>query len=321
MIFVWRAVLVMCIIFAGCMLGVLLQHLLPTQHITDAKSAITTIQGLVALLLALVLGLLVWTSYGVYSQQQSEAHTLGSQILQLDLALERYGPDGRSRPRTARARAYRHPRAVLGRRRRRTGADDLWPVARRVARLRRIFRRPQAFDDEQRRQLDMARQLSTSIVQTHYLMSRQLRNPFPKALLISVVCWATLVFTCVGALSSVNALSIVYEALGAASVASAIYLILEFSQPYVGLFRIPSEGIDQVIASLSPTSRAASDGRRPPDVRPARRRSHSPSPKRDCDAGHSVPPRAMLKSDRTRKGESLIETQSPPRLAAVGEVS
>jgi hypothetical protein len=48
--------------------------------------------GLVGLLLALVLGLLVWTSYGVYSQQQSETHTLGSQVLQLDLALERYGP-------------------------------------------------------------------------------------------------------------------------------------------------------------------------------------------------------------------------------------
>jgi uncharacterized membrane protein YfcA len=93
MTFVWRAALVvMCIIFAGCLLGILLQHWLPTQHLADAKSAITTIQGLVGLLLALVLGLLVWTSYGVYSQQQSEAHTLGSQVLQLDLALERYGP-------------------------------------------------------------------------------------------------------------------------------------------------------------------------------------------------------------------------------------
>jgi hypothetical protein len=40
-------------------------------------------------------------------------------------------------------------------------------------------------------------------------------------------------------------------ALGAASVASAIYLILEFSQPYLGLFRISPDGIDQVIASLS----------------------------------------------------------------------
>jgi len=45
------------------------------------------------LLLALVLGFLIWTSYGVYSQQQSEALTLGSQILQLDLALDRYGPE------------------------------------------------------------------------------------------------------------------------------------------------------------------------------------------------------------------------------------
>src|SRR5271163_3553423 len=92
MTFVWRAALVMCIIFAGCMFGVLLQHSLPSQHVADAKSAITTIQGLVGLLLALVLGLLIGTSYGVYSQQQSEVHTLGSQILQLDLALERYGP-------------------------------------------------------------------------------------------------------------------------------------------------------------------------------------------------------------------------------------
>jgi branched-subunit amino acid transport protein AzlD len=79
MIFVRQAVLVCCIILAGCIVGVLLQRFLPTQHMTDAKTAITTIQGLVTLLLALVLGLLVWTSYGVYSQQQSEAYTLGSQ--------------------------------------------------------------------------------------------------------------------------------------------------------------------------------------------------------------------------------------------------
>ncbi len=91
MIFVRRAVLVGCVIFAGCMVGVLLQRLLPTQHIADAKGAITTIQGLVTLLLALVLGLLIWTSQGVYATQRSEAQTLGSQILQLDLALEHYG--------------------------------------------------------------------------------------------------------------------------------------------------------------------------------------------------------------------------------------
>jgi hypothetical protein len=80
MILVKRTVLVFCIILADCVIGVALQSLLPTRHMTDAKSAITTIQSLATLLLALVLGLLVWTSYGVYSQQRSEAQTLGSQI-------------------------------------------------------------------------------------------------------------------------------------------------------------------------------------------------------------------------------------------------
>jgi hypothetical protein len=247
--FVRRALLVMCVIFAGCIVGILLQHWLPTQHIADAKSAITTIQGLVALLLALVLGLLIWTSYGVFSQQRSEAHTLGSQILQLDLALERYGPEA------DRGRELLKQELIATRQR--FWGDDG------VARLTYCESRAELRDfdgffaalkpatDEQRDQLDSARQLSASIVQTHYLMSRQLSSPIPKALLISVVSWATLLFSCVGALSSINALAIIYEALGAASVASAIYLILEFSQPYLGLFRISPEGVDQVIAALS----------------------------------------------------------------------
>ncbi len=250
MIFARRAVLVGCVIFAGCMVGVLLQSLLPTQHLADAKGAITTIQGLVSLLLALVLGFLIWTSYGVYSQQQSEALTLGSQILQLDLALDRYGPEA------DRGRELLKKEMVATRERfwGENGDSGRLGYGKSRAELRDFdgfFAALKPATDEQRRLLDAARQLSSSIVQTHYLMSRQLRNPFPRVLLICVVCWATLLFTCVGALSTVNALSVVYEALGAASVASAIYLILEFSQPYQGLFRIPSESVDQVIAALS----------------------------------------------------------------------
>jgi hypothetical protein len=252
MTFVWRAALVMCIIFAGCLLGILLQHSLPSQHLVDAKSAITTIQGLVGLLLALVLGLLVWTSYGVYSQQQSEAHTLGSQVLQLDLALERYGPAADRGRELLKQELQASRERFWGR----DGGSE--PVRQTYGESRAELRDFDGFfaslkpsDDEQRYQLDKGRQLSASIIQTHYLMSRQLLSPIPKALLISVVCWATLLFTCIGASSGVNALAIVYEALGAAAVASAIYLILEFSQPYLGLFRISSEGVDQVIAELS----------------------------------------------------------------------
>ncbi len=114
-----------------------------------------------------------------------------------------------------------------------------------------------AATDEQRAALESARRLSASVIETHYLMSRQLRNPLPSALIDVVVLWAAFLFCCVGMAATTNTVALTVEFLGAVAVASAIFLILELSQPYFGLFRISSEGIDQVIEALSAKSRAA----------------------------------------------------------------
>jgi hypothetical protein len=255
---VMRAVAVGCVIFLGAVVGNLLQWALPAEHLTNAKGAIGMIQGVVTLLLALVLGLLVWTSYGVYAQQQSEAYTLGSQILQLDLALERYGPEA-SKGRDLLRRELVETRARFWGEngRRPAGAMGYAESRAELRSLHLHFGSLKPATDEQRSTLASAQNLSESIIETHYLMSRQLRNPLPVALINSVVLWAALVFCCVGMASTISPLSIVIEALGAASIASAIFLILEFSQPYFGLFRISPEGIDQVIAALSTDARAA----------------------------------------------------------------
>ena len=254
--FVWRAIVVWLIVFAGCLLGAATQWILPADHLAQAKVAIGSMQGLVILLLALVLGLLVWTSYGVYSQQQTETQTLVSQILQLDLALDHHGPEAE------RGRDLLK-NELIETRERFWGRDphaNLLTYAQTRAELRsmdRFFAGLTPTDDEQRHALDTARQLSASILETHYLMSRQLRNPLPAALIVIVVCWATFLFWCIGALSSLDALSLTVETLGAAAVASAIFLILEFSQPYRAFFGIKPHGIDQVISALSAKARQA----------------------------------------------------------------
>ena len=46
---------------------------------------ICSIVGLVALLLALVLGLLIWTTYGVFIAQNTESQSLGPLILETRL--------------------------------------------------------------------------------------------------------------------------------------------------------------------------------------------------------------------------------------------
>jgi len=51
-------------------------------------------------------------------------------------------------------------------------------------------------------------------------------------------------------LSRRNWTTICVLALGASSVASAIFLILELSQPYTSLLRISPAGLEQVIVDL-----------------------------------------------------------------------
>ena len=63
--------------FASGLLGFFLQWLLPVQYVADTKGVIGSIIGLVTLLLALVLGLLVWTSYGVYANQNANRSRWG----------------------------------------------------------------------------------------------------------------------------------------------------------------------------------------------------------------------------------------------------
>jgi hypothetical protein len=66
----------------------------PAHDLADAKGVITTVQGVVSALLAIVVGLLIWTSYGVFTQQQSEAATLAAQLVLFDVLLDRLGPEG-----------------------------------------------------------------------------------------------------------------------------------------------------------------------------------------------------------------------------------
>src|SRR5271165_6110272 len=81
-------------IFAGGLIGLVLQRSLPEKHTTGpARDMIGAVVGLLTLLCALVTGLLIWTAYGVYGGQNAAIQTLASRVLQLDLALADYGPE------------------------------------------------------------------------------------------------------------------------------------------------------------------------------------------------------------------------------------
>ena len=91
LIFVYRAAFVGLAAFAAALVGFGLQELLPGAYLATSKSMISSIVGLIASLLSIVLGLLVWTSHGQFIGQQTQLQTIAVAALQLDDELRAYG--------------------------------------------------------------------------------------------------------------------------------------------------------------------------------------------------------------------------------------
>ena len=72
-----RAIAIAVTLFAASVAGMLLHLIVPSQVLTNSKGAVGAMVRLVTLLPALVLGLLVFTAFTVFTKQQAEAQSLG----------------------------------------------------------------------------------------------------------------------------------------------------------------------------------------------------------------------------------------------------
>ena len=104
--------------------------------------------------------------------------------------------------------------------------------------------------DAQKQTLSTASAAAAQIAQTRLLMVLQLAGGIPWPMVGIVVCWSLLLFCGYGLVSPLNGTVVASLALGAVAVASAIFMIIELSQPYSGWFRIPGAGMLQTLQAL-----------------------------------------------------------------------
>jgi hypothetical protein len=245
-----RAIAVAVILFGASVIGMLLQWVVPADVLTASKGTVGAMVGLVTLLLALVLGLLVFTAFSLFTTQRDEAYSLGPVIVELDLALEQYGPEA--------ARGRAGLRSVLERSRARFFGDlQHGPQPFTFEEMRAIFHGLNTYfdglkptTDAQRALLTTAKDQIRKFADTQMLMARQLASPFPPYVLAVVVCWASALFLGNGLVATPNVISVVAHLAGAAAIGSAIFLILELSSPYTGAVRLSSAGLDRLIQVL-----------------------------------------------------------------------
>jgi|SRR5271165_2559473 len=251
MVFVYRAAIVALATFVSALARFAAHGLMPEAYVVESKGMVGSVVGLVASLLSLVLSLLIWTSHGLFTTQSSQLQTIGRSIVRLDFALRGYGAEAAP----GRALLLANLKGIRAR---------LWDESTNarhfifhtdlpedIQEMRAFFAALHPANDEQRHYLATARDLFDTIVETQLTIIRSLTTRVPFLLLAVVLGWSCVLFFGYGLLSAVDQLTIILAALGAICVASAVFLILELSDPYLGLFRMPHESFDRLIQSLA----------------------------------------------------------------------
>jgi Protein of unknown function (DUF4239) len=252
------AILVGVFVAASGFIGLFLQRQLAGHHTAErSRDMIGGVVGLLTLLLALTLGLLIWTAYGVYSTQQTELQTIAARALEFDLEMRQYGPQGDpGRELLRRDLVWAHEQ-FWGDDVSRAQAYDASYKA--MSDLSNFFNNLDPKTPAQKELLTAARGNYHFIGEQRLLMSMQASTPVAWPLIYAVTFWSCLMFGGMGLLSKLNPMAATLLVLGAASVGVAIFLILEFNKPYTGSIRVSPAQLEQAIVQLDqPRAGAAS---------------------------------------------------------------
>jgi hypothetical protein len=237
--------------FAAALVGMILHIKLPDRHLDpDSRDVVKLVMGLIATMSALVLSLLIASASSSYEQQSSELKALSANIILLDQTLGTYGPGAqvlRDRLRDVVRQTHDRIWSPDGVR-----PEDLNSAETRnavKANVEQLYKLSPTTDIE-RTLLSRALQQSDGIAQARLQMFEQLGSSIPWPFLTVLVFWICMLFLGFGLFSSPNPTITVALLVGAASVACAIFLILELNDPYRGLMRISDQPLRNAIAQI-----------------------------------------------------------------------
>ncbi len=207
--------------------------------------------GIVATMIALVLSLLIASAKNSYDTQSTEIEQLATNIVQLDRILVLYGPE------TNNARVVLRQAVTAAR-------DRIWPkdkdpsgnldpsVGRGyVETFIDMMEHLSPSTDTQRRAQSSALQIVGALSHTRMLMFEQIGGSISGPLLVVLISWVSVLFLGFGLFARVHVVIVGALIIGSLSVASAVFLILELSEPYAGFMRVSDAAVQSALVQLS----------------------------------------------------------------------
>jgi len=244
------SVLVLACALAGALLGAFLRSSLPAHHLSEeSKDTIKLGTGLIATLVALVLGLLVASAKNSFDTKSEEIKAGAANIILLDRQLRRLGPPAdRARVLLHRVVAYRLE-VPWGEQTRSLAKAPPGEITT-LEDVENQIRGLPLSSDEQRGLYARALQLSAGLSQTRWLLSEQTGSTVETPFLVVVISWLAVIFASLGLLAPRNVTVWVVIVLCALSVSAAVFLILELDQPFGGVITLSKEPLRSALNHL-----------------------------------------------------------------------
>ncbi|HEY2154134.1 MAG TPA: hypothetical protein VGH33_00790 [Isosphaeraceae bacterium] len=246
------AAVVLACCLAGIGAGVLIRRSLPEHHLSpEPKDVIKQGFGLIATMVALVLGLLVASAKTAFDAENASFAQMSTNLIVLDRTLNQYGPEAK-------------PARELLRRSVASMVNRLWPDQSTAAAgsvdSREITSDAEAFyaairklspkDDFQRSVQSQAIQTCGEFAKTRWSMSQPAPPLLPAPFLVVLAFWIAVLFASYGLLTPPNRTVLETMGLCALSLSGAIFLIVDLGEPLGGLIRISDASLRYGLSQL-----------------------------------------------------------------------
>jgi len=237
---------------AGSLLGYLLQRLLPDRYLqSETKEIVWLGTGLIATMAALVLGLLVDNAKSSFDDENASFRELALNVVMLDRTLASYGQEAQP----AREQLKRTIEQVI---------ESLWPqdpsaesaaiddvkITAEGHALVESLRKLAPRDDTQTSLKSSAVQLSTDLTRDRWRLSQSSESSLPVPFLVVLALWLALLFGSFGLFAPRNPLAFAAMIVCAASVAGAVFLIVDLDQPFHGIVKISPAALEDALSKL-----------------------------------------------------------------------
>ncbi len=258
--------LLLLILLGTSALGMLIGRRLPEHHRSrDTVELVWLVVTMLVTFAAIVLGLLTTSVKSSFDAVGAGFRTYAGELTQLDRSLRDYGSDAKHVRRLLRhytsatigAFWSEEPTApgteyATGRYRvQPSSIAERGPPERILWRIGRMIDRLEPTDDIHRRIADQCVQEFRQLMRTRWNLLEQQGGSISAPFYWVMTFWLVIIFAAFGLSAPRNLLVYLMIGLGALSIASAVYVILDLDTPFHGIFKVPSQPMRDALAAMA----------------------------------------------------------------------